>query len=261
LLSREARVVGWADLVGVHSPTEAELLERELGASTVQLPLVARSRPAGTSFEDRRELLFVGSAHPPNADAVNHFAHHVLPLIRRRIVDVRFRVVGSVCHLVSQLRRLPGVDLVGPVADLQRQRAMARVFVAPMRYGAGIKGKIVDAIGAGLPVVTTTVGAEGISLVDGESALLADDDAAFATAVVRVYGDRDAWSRLSRKGRELAVEEHSEERLRQAVASFADHLLGVGPRKHRIARGRLPTEGAIPGSGFAPVATLDPPRP
>ena len=79
--------------------------------------------------------------------------------------------------------------------------AGSRVFVSPLRYGAGMKGKIGQAMAFGLPVVTTSVGAEGMRLLDGETALVADDPASFAAAVVRLYRDDQLWRRLSENGR------------------------------------------------------------
>src|SRR5262249_29845959 len=88
---------------------------------------------------------------------------------------------------------------VGYVPDLTPYLEGCRVFVAPLRYGAGIKGKIGNSMGFGLPVVTTSLGAEGMNLIDGEHVLIADSPAAFARAVVRLYTDDILWEKMSQK--------------------------------------------------------------
>jgi glycosyltransferase involved in cell wall biosynthesis len=89
------------------------------------------------------------------------------------------------------------VQLLGYVPDVDPLFARARVFVAPLRFGAGIKGKIGEALAYAIPLVTTTVGAEGMSLRDGEEALITDTTDGFAAAVVRLYRDEELWRRLA----------------------------------------------------------------
>jgi O-antigen biosynthesis protein len=92
----------------------------------------------------------------------------------------------------------PDVVAVGYVPDLTPYLEGCRVFVAPLRYGAGIKGKIAQSMGFGLPVVTTSIGTEGMGLIDGKHVLIADSPAAFARAVVRLYRDDPLWEEMSR---------------------------------------------------------------
>ena len=229
LRRREERLVELADVVAVHSPVERDVLERELGAPrVVDLPLPARiaARPAG--FSERRSLLFVGSTHPPNVDAAVHFAMAVLPRVRQALPDVTLWIAGQVCERVPDLARVEGVQMLGVVPDLGEWLGRARVFVAPLRFGAGIKGKIVEALAAGLPVVTTGVGAEGLGVAPGESALVADDDEAFAGATLALYNDSALWTRLRRGGLAVAARDHSIERFRQGVTAFVEELQAAG---------------------------------
>ena len=89
------------------------------------------------------------------------------------------------------------VVAVGYVPDLTPYLDLCRVFVAPLRYGAGMKGKIGQSMSFGLPVVTTSIGAEGMSIVDGKHVLIADYPAEFASAVVRLYTDGLLWEQIS----------------------------------------------------------------
>ncbi|MCI8510785.1 MAG: glycosyltransferase [Lachnospiraceae bacterium] len=148
-----------------------------------------------TDFARREGLLFVGGfAHPPNADAVLWFAREIFPLIRKRL-DVPFYVVGS--KVTEEIKALEqpgnGIIVKGFVSEeeLSTLYASCRVVVVPLRYGAGVKGKVVEAVYNGAPVVTTAIGAEGIP---GAEAVMriADTPEAFAESVIGLYEDPGA---------------------------------------------------------------------
>jgi len=102
----------------------------------------------------------------------------------------------------------------------------ARVFVAPIRFGAGVKGKIGEALSYGLPVVTTNIGAEGMSLRDGEEALIADSPQDFAAAVLRAYRDEALWRRLSERGHAHVRQHFSPEAVGQVINDSIKEALG-----------------------------------
>ncbi|WP_420341566.1 glycosyltransferase [[Clostridium] aminophilum] len=144
-------------------------------------------------FEKREGLLFVGGfAHPPNADAVLWFMDHVWPRIHEALPEVKFHIVGS--KATDEIKALHdpenGVIVEGFVSEerLGELYETTRIDVVPLRYGAGVKGKVVEALYDGMPIVTTSVGAEGIPEV--ETVLRVEDEpAAFADAVVKLYRD------------------------------------------------------------------------
>lgn len=153
-------------------------------------------------FEKREGLLFVGGfAHPPNADAVLWFAREVFPKIREKL-DVTFYVVGS--RVTEEIKNLeqPGNGIVvkGFVSEeeLSSLYQSCRLVVVPLRYGAGVKGKVVEAIYNGAPIVTTSVGSEGIPGVE-DVLIVRDSEKEFADAVTEVYGDVDRLRELSVK--------------------------------------------------------------
>ncbi len=159
-------------------------------------------------FAKREGLLFVGGfAHPPNVDAVLWFARDIYPQIREKMAQAgkeapEFIVVGSkVTEEIKALEQLGnGIVVKGFVSDeeLDRLYAECKIVVVPLRYGAGVKGKVVEAIYNGAPIITTTIGAEGIPQV--EDVLLVEDEVeAFADAVVSLYQDEHACRELSRK--------------------------------------------------------------
>jgi glycosyltransferase involved in cell wall biosynthesis len=145
------------------------------------------------------DLLFVGHfGHPPNGDAVGFLVHDVLPRLGR---PVRVRVVGR-----GPVPPLPAeIDVAGAVPDVRPHLAAARVVVAPVRFGTGMRGKVLEALAMGRPVVTTSLGAEGLGAVSGRDLLVADGADGFAGAVRRVLDDPGLGARLGAAGRTLVA--------------------------------------------------------
>jgi glycosyltransferase involved in cell wall biosynthesis len=159
----------------------------------------------------RSGLLFVGGfQHPPNLDAVLWFVHDIWPRILSQDREMVLRIVGSDLSegIVSVLKQ-PGVEVLGYVPDLTGLLAYNRMSVAPLRYGAGVKGKVGQSIAFGLPVVTTKIGAEGMALEDGKHILIADEPEEFAAAVLRLATDDELWRRLQANGRDFIADSQS----------------------------------------------------
>jgi GT2 family glycosyltransferase/glycosyltransferase involved in cell wall biosynthesis len=202
----------WARVDAVYYPSEEEtrhaggwLKERASGVRCYTVPAYAYDDyPAdpGGHLVARRNLLFVaGFAHQPNADAAAWFVESVLPLISAKVPDVHLDLVGSNPSEAVKALHGKGVSVSGFVTDeeLAQRYAKARVVVAPLRYGAGVKGKVVEALRFGVPCVTTSVGAQG--LANSDSFLAAVDDAiAFADHVLTLLDDDSAWQSASAAG-------------------------------------------------------------
>lgn len=199
----ELFVASASEMVWVVSDYEADVLRRENASLRIEIiPTIHRVRKTVPPFGGRRDLLFLGSfKHPPNEPAVLYFVNDIFPLIRRKIPGIRFLVVGSNVSFAVQRLASEDVIIVGYVKDVNLLFDSARVFVAPLQYGAGLKGKICESLACGLPVVTTTIGAEGMRLKDREHALIADDPRDFAARVVELYEDAALWTSLSERGR------------------------------------------------------------
>jgi ubiquinone/menaquinone biosynthesis C-methylase UbiE/glycosyltransferase involved in cell wall biosynthesis len=159
----------------------------------------------------RKNLLFVGGfAHIPNIDAVQWFVEQVWPLIHQKRPNLKFIIAGSAAPQgVLNLAKRPGVEVVGYVEDLTPLFRRARVFVAPLRYGAGVKGKVGQSMAQGLPIVATRIAAEGMNAVGGKDLLIADEPAAFAAVVIRLLDDDPLWLQLRENGRELVRQTQS----------------------------------------------------
>lgn len=222
--SIELASVNTADATIVHSAAEQELLARDAPGSFVVLQPLMRAVPAQLAApgpEGRRDIVFIGTyQHPPNADAATFFAREVWPLIRPRLPEARFLVVGSA--ITPQVADLAGdgVEVLGFVQDLGPLFDGARLSVAPLRYGAGLKGKVATSLQAGLPTVATRIAAEGVPLEDGRDILLADTAQELADAVVRLYTDDALWRRLSVNGFAFARQEFSFEANTKRIANL-----------------------------------------
>ncbi len=155
-----------------------------------------------------RTIAFSGVMnYPPNVDAAEYFAEEIFPLVRAQVPDAVFHIVGKdPTPEITALARRPGVVVTGLVPDVKDYLRRMEVYVCPMRQGAGMKMKIVEALAVALPVVTTTLGAEGMDLlVAGRDLIVADEPEKYAAAVVRLLGDEGLRQEYGRQGRQ-AVE-------------------------------------------------------
>jgi glycosyltransferase involved in cell wall biosynthesis len=145
--------------------------------------------------------------YPPNADCVFYFANEIFPLVREKVPEATFHVVGkNAGSKVRALAERPGVVVTGAVPDVIEYIRRMEIYVCPMRLGSGMKMKVVEALSAALPTVSTSVGADGMDeLVAGRDFVVADGPAPFAAAVVELLKDENARRRFGRSGR-AAVE-------------------------------------------------------
>ncbi len=198
----ELALIGRVDVTIVVSPVERDVLQGLLPeAKVLLLSNIHEPIGGGKPFAERDGLVFIGGfEHPPNTDAVLWYAHEVLPRVRRRLPGVPSYIVGS--KVPSTIRALAAPDFVvtGYVPDVAPFFTGCRLSVAPLRYGAGVKGKVNLAMSYGLPVVATSAAVEGMHLVPGEDVMVADDPGEFAAAIERVYRDEPLWQRLSAGG-------------------------------------------------------------
>jgi glycosyltransferase involved in cell wall biosynthesis len=204
---RELNVYAAADAVLTVSSKEANLVNALLGdqANAHVVPDFEELPRSPRPFGARRGLLFVGNfRHAPNLDGLRYLANDILPRLPEAVLEVHpVYVIGNAVddEVRNAVAGLPHVRLVGWVPSLTPYLDHARVAIVPLRYGAGTKRKLVQSLMTGLPSVSTTVGAEGLDLQDGEHVLLADDPDRFAAAVVRLVKDQTLWRRLASNGR------------------------------------------------------------
>jgi glycosyltransferase involved in cell wall biosynthesis len=216
----ELAVIRQADATLVVSPIEKEVLAADApGARVHVLSNIHRVSGRSADFSARKDIFFVGGfQHPPNVDAVQWFTLSIWPLVRQQLPDVQFHLIGS--KAPEKVRALQGNGVVfhGFVHDLQPWLDGCRLAVAPLRYGAGVKGKVNLSMSHGQPVVATPMAAEGLFAADGVDLLIAGSAGEFATAVIRLYQDESLWNRLSAGGLENVRAHFSVEHARENLA-------------------------------------------
>ncbi len=192
-----------ADATVVVSSSEKVLLD-DLApeARTHVVPLIRQfAELREDAFSQRRDIAFIGGFnHQPNIDAIEHFLADVWPHVHARRPDIGFRVIGANMPDDWARRKVAGVTFVGFVEDLDGELARLRLTVAPLRYGAGAKGKLVSSLAAGVPAVVSAIASEGMGLADGETVLVADGGEDFAGKIIRLHDDEALWTKLSRNG-------------------------------------------------------------
>jgi GT2 family glycosyltransferase/SAM-dependent methyltransferase/glycosyltransferase involved in cell wall biosynthesis len=195
------------DATIVASVRDREQVQRDLPSTRILVvPTVHEVEPYVVPPEGRSGVLFVGGfEHVPNVDAALCLVGEVMPRVWSELRDVRVSIVGASPPPEVQGLASPLVDVVGWVEDLQPLLEHARVMVAPLRFGAGMKGKVTQCLAAGLPVVTSTVGAEGLDVRDGESMLIADEPAEIADRIIRVCRDDALWRKVSVAGQSVVA--------------------------------------------------------
>jgi len=216
-----------AHLTLVASEAERALLEAEgQGDRTRWLPLLLDTTRFERPAAERRGLLFVGNFHhAPNVDALAQLVQDIMPRARAARPDLELWVVGEDPPAEMTQRDDPGVHYLGACDDLGPLLASARVAVAPLRFGAGAKGKVARALAAGLPVVASSPAIEGMGLVPGQHLLLADDADSFTDAVCRLHDDASSlWQQLSDAGHRHAVAHWGPKAATRALADVLREL-------------------------------------
>ncbi|MEC3874518.1 glycosyltransferase [Chryseobacterium salviniae] len=147
-------------------------------------------------FASSRGIVFIGSIHEPNIDAVKFLYEKVMPLVWKENPDLEVSVIGNVADKLD-LKQYPKFKFLGFVESIEEYFMTSKLMVAPLRFGAGVKGKIGQAFEYFLPVVTTDIGAEGMQLVNEKNVLIANDEKSFAESIIRLNNDEKLWNLLS----------------------------------------------------------------
>ena len=194
----ELDVIRSADLTIAIAEGEQRILADEGITNTFVVPTMHRIHRRSHPFAETSGLLFIGGfQHPPNGDAAIWLCQEIMPLIWEHLPAVKLTLLGS--NPTDEIRALSSdrISVPGYLPDVNSYFATARVFVAPLRFGAGLKAKVGHAFGYGLPTVTTAIGAEGFGIHHDKDALIADDARSFARLVVRLHEDEVLWNRIA----------------------------------------------------------------
>ena len=245
----ELSIFAQVDWVMTPSAEEAEEIRAEVPLANVAVipPYLYGEGSGGALTDDlaaRTDILFIGGFdHTPNVDAAIWLVEAIMPLIWAQRPQTTAWIVGNAPP--DEVRALAGprVQVTGFVRELEPYLARARVSLSPLRYGAGVKGKIVTSLQAGIPVVTTPCGNEGIRLVDGTEALIGETAHELAEASLRILDDAGLSERLSRAGVEVVRQRFSKDMARQSLLRLlGSRLCGVCGARPRQTPRRQPGE-------------------
>jgi glycosyltransferase involved in cell wall biosynthesis len=222
----ELRAVNAADLTLVVSPVEKTILEKACPGKAVHILSVIQTAYGSTRvFAEREGILFIGSfPHHPNVDGIRYFIDEVYPLVREEIEGVTVIIIGPEPPEWLRMLATDGLNVTGYVPDVRPFFDRCKLSIAPLRYGAGVNGKILLSMSYGVPVVASAVAAEGIPAVNGSDILVADDPVAFSNAIKNLYHDEQMWNRLSRNGLRIIDEYYSVEASQACLVGVLEEL-------------------------------------
>ncbi len=174
-----------------------------------------------------KELVFIGGFKwSPNIDGIQWFVQEIWPSVRERVSDAVVTVIGShPTEVVIELGNTPGVNVIGYVPDTTPYLKRAAVSIAPLRYGAGMKGKVNEAMSFGLPVVTTSVGGQGLNAISGKHLLIADKPLEFAEAVINLLENPSCRAEMGLAGQQLTADLCSPEVADKVMKDMFDSLI------------------------------------
>lgn len=213
---KEAYLIKNSDVVYYPSSIETEIVKKEFQRNDIK-QLVSYIYDVNDICDvykprERKGIMFIGGyRHTPNVDAVLWFSYHIFPQIYNKI-KIPFYIAGADMSTDISNIDVEGTEKLGMLTDkeLEELYCKVKIIVVPLRYGAGVKGKVVEAMYHGIPIVTTSIGIEGIPN-EGEAAKIADDEDSFAKAVVELYQSDEKLEKMSASGREIISKYYSRE--------------------------------------------------
>jgi ubiquinone/menaquinone biosynthesis C-methylase UbiE/glycosyltransferase involved in cell wall biosynthesis len=229
---QELRIAAAVDCTIVVSEKERQTLLQENPNLYVEvIPVVSEFFGCGAGFAERRDMIFIGGyKHLPNVDAVVYFVREILPLIKQQRPEIRLHVVGA--HPPAAVTSLASDNVIvhGFVPDITELMNQVKISVNPLRFGAGIKGKIITSMSYGVPCIGTSIAIEGMEVVPGNQALIANTPEEFTAAVLRLYSDQPLWEHMSAASMALARQYFSLDVAAQGFTRIFNKVLTHTPR-------------------------------
>jgi O-antigen biosynthesis protein len=214
----ELNLISKSDLALVVSQTEKEILSERTKTPIKVVSNVHKLHERTTSILNRSDLIFIGGfSHKPNEDGISWFIQEIFPKVLEKLPKARLKIIGS--NVPNWLNNLshPNISVIGWVEKVEPHYSSARVSIAPLRYGAGVKGKVGESLSLATPMVLTNVAAEGMSLTNRQNALIEDDPDRFAAAIIEAMESDDLWQKLSINGKEHIEETMGVKQLQQSL--------------------------------------------
>ena len=225
----ELDIISRVDTAIVLSPHEHDILRSELpNAHICQIPILREPPlPVFSPPEKQKHLVFVGGfRHPPNVDALLWFHQEVWPLVlKTQAFQGQLLVVGGDAPEEIQKLASPRIKICGHVSELRSIFEMCRASVAPLRYGAGLKGKVITSLSYGLPCVTTSIGVEGTTLQHEKHVLVADNADDMATCINILFENHTLHTTMANNGRRIFIDMYSTSRVGIKITALLEKIL------------------------------------
>jgi glycosyltransferase involved in cell wall biosynthesis len=224
----EYETMALSDATIVLSGAEKEIILREKADLNIcTIPLLLDIPGSDAMYEERQHIVFIGGfLHEPNIDAVKYFISKIWPNVKKYLPECEFQIIGA--NMPEEIIQMAASDqrikAIGYVEDLGVYFNRCKISVAPLRYGAGIKGKIGTSASYGVPTVATSLAAEGMGFENGVNILIADDQHQFAKDLIELYLNKDLWDLLSKNSQKFVEDNFSYELGRQKLASLLSDL-------------------------------------
>jgi GT2 family glycosyltransferase len=229
----ELFLVKACDATIVVSEVEAQIICQSITSANIAvIPLFGDVIERVNSYEKRLNVGFIGGyQHPPNVDAVKYFVADIWPLVRLRIKDCKFIIAGS--HVSDEVSGLASksVEVRGFVPTVGEFLEGVRIMVAPLRYGAGIKGKIVSGLCHGVPQVVSHEASEGMGLEHDNDVMIAQSPEQFADLIIKLYNDQGLWEKMADNATKAAERLYSKEVLSVKISDLLDEMKPYGDSK------------------------------
>jgi O-antigen biosynthesis protein len=238
----EYELIRQADETWVVSPVEQRLLQEKWPGKSIQLVSNIVDIPGSKKpFALRQDWLFIGGfQHRPNADAVLFFVREIYPLVSKYLPEAKFYIIGDKPPPEIAALATERIIVAGLQRDVRPFFDSVKLSVAPLRFGAGVKGKINQSMAFGVPVVATSLAVEGMELKDREDILVADEPEDFAEALIELYESEELWNRISENGVRKTRALYSNDAARKKLESlFSDDHLGSLERYAGVQRAEI----------------------
>jgi len=245
--TRELALYSKSDCVLTVTENDADILGKDLHNKAIfVVPDAHDAHVTKNTFEERRDLLFVGNFnHNPNEDAVFYFIEEIFPLIKAKIPGIKFYIVGN--NPTEKIKQAACGDIIvtGWVPDVEPYLEQCKISVIPLRYGAGMKGKVGQSLVHGTPVVTTAIGAEGMNLRHNEHAFIADNAKEFAEYCVELYNNKNIWLKFSAEGKSLIDRQFSSAEMKRRLEYVLSYKTRAEYKTEKAFKMRNPPEVSI----------------
>lgn len=218
----ETELVKKADIVVAISDKEKEVMTKYIDSkklitvSNIHYPKIDKNEVE--PFKKRKDIIFIGSTHAPNIDAVYYLYQEIMPKVWDSNPEIKLNIIGNIKDVITDVSH-PNINFLGYVENIESVFLKSKMMVAPLRYGAGVKGKIGQAFEYYLPVVTTSIGAEGMFLENNTNAYITDDTNTFVNYILELNDNEEKWKLFSSNS-ENSLYPFSTEKLKETITEI-----------------------------------------